>query len=223
MPQLPPGLEAAAALYVILSIAASAIVIIDLSMFAPAQKMAIMKVVWPLTALYWGPIGLPFYFSIGREQPEHGHCDSEAPMWRATFKGAAHCGAGCALGDFAAEWIAFAVGFAILGSQLLGRFALSFALAYLIGIAFQYMAIEPMRNLGLRAGLAAAIKADTLSLLAYEVGMFAWMGFRAWAWPELTPLNWSYWLMMQVAMLIGFATTYPVNWTLIRAGVKERM
>jgi hypothetical protein len=29
--------------------------------------------------------------------------------------------------------------------------------------------------------------------------------------------------MMQVAMLVGFATTYPVNWWLIRRGTKEAM
>ncbi|WP_405083923.1 DUF4396 domain-containing protein [Paraburkholderia caribensis] len=28
---------------------------------------------------------------------------------------------------------------------------------------------------------------------------------------------------MQLAMLAGFATSYPVNWWLIRSGVKEKM
>jgi len=28
---------------------------------------------------------------------------------------------------------------------------------------------------------------------------------------------------MQVAMLSGFATSYPVNWWLIRSGIKEKM
>jgi hypothetical protein len=29
--------------------------------------------------------------------------------------------------------------------------------------------------------------------------------------------------MMQIAMVFGFATAYPVNWWLIRSGIKERM
>jgi len=29
--------------------------------------------------------------------------------------------------------------------------------------------------------------------------------------------------MMQIAMLIGFLTAYPVNWWLLRAGLKEKM
>ncbi|WP_268808273.1 DUF4396 domain-containing protein [Caballeronia humi] len=28
---------------------------------------------------------------------------------------------------------------------------------------------------------------------------------------------------MQIAMVIGFFATYPVNWWLIRKGIKERM
>lgn len=33
----------------------------------------------------------------------------------------------------------------------------------------------------------------------------------------------EFWFMMQIAMLCGFATAYPVNWWLIRTGFTERM
>ncbi len=66
-------------------------------------------------------------------------------------------------------------------------------------------------GLGLREGVGAAAKVDTPALLAYEVGVFAWMGGRAWLYPAMKPTSWSYWLMMQAAMVLGFATTYPVN------------
>nr|WP_244195544.1 DUF4396 domain-containing protein [Caballeronia arationis] len=80
-----------------------------------------------------------------------------------------------------------------------------------------------MRGLRLRDGLVTAAKIDTLSLVAYEVGMFAWMALRTANYPDLQPTDWSYWLMMQVAMVVGFFTTYPVNWWLIRKGIKEKM
>lgn len=35
--------------------------------------------------------------------------------------------------------------------------------------------------------------------------------------------NPEFWFAMQLAMLAGFATSYPINWWLIRAGVKEKM
>ncbi len=141
----------------------------------------------------------------------------------ATFKGSTHCGAGCALGDILGDWLAFAAGLRLLGSELAGKYLASFVLAYLFGILFQYLSLAPMRGLGLRDGVVAAIKVDTLSLLAYQAGMFAWMGVRAWLYPDLVPTMWSYWLMMQIAMILGFATTYPVNWWLISRGIKEKM
>lgn len=33
----------------------------------------------------------------------------------------------------------------------------------------------------------------------------------------------AFWFLMQVGMLLGFVTTYPVNWWLIRHGIKDIM
>jgi hypothetical protein len=222
---MPPAwLTTIAEIYTPLSIVAALLVLIDIFGLGRRQHMAIMDVVWPLTLLYWGPIGLIFYFWFGRARGEPAAKRlKKRPMWQAAFNGATHCGAGCALGDFIGDWIAFALGFALFGSELGGKYLLAFVFAYLFGILFQYFSVAPMRGLRLGEGLIAAVKIDTLSLLAYEVGMFAWMGFRAWTYPDLQPTSWTYWLMMQIAMTLGFATTYPVNWALIRSGVKERM
>jgi len=38
-----------------------------------------------------------------------------------------------------------------------------------------------------------------------------------------TPFEPQYWLMMQIAMIFGYATSFPMNWQLIRAGLKEAM
>ncbi len=227
------SLDTIALIYILLSIAAALVVLADIFLFGRRQPMGVMEAVWPLTLLYWGPLGLPFYFGFGRaahpqartHDKAHGRGEGhgEPPMWQAVFKGAAHCGAGCALGDFTAEWIALGLGLVLLGSTLAARLALSFVLAYAAGIAFQYYAIAPMRGLGFKDGLVAAVKADTFSLVAYEIGMFAWMIYRAYEWPAMAPTDWSYWLMMQIAMVLGFATTYPVNWLLIRSGIKEKM
>ena len=216
-------LNTIAFIYILLSVAACLFVAADIFLIGRRQPMGVMEAVWPLTLLYWGPLGLPFYLSFGRGDSGRPHTHGDVPMWQAVFKGAAHCGAGCALGDFAAEWIVFGLGLVLFGSALAARLALSFVLAYVGGIAFQYFAIAPMRGLSLRAGVAAAVKADTASVISYEIGMFAFMIYAAQAWPGMKPTDWSYWLMMQIAMVCGFATTYPVNWLLIRIGVKERM
>lgn len=224
----PDWLQTLSAVYVPASIAAALAVAIDIGLIGRRQPMLIMDIVWPVTMLYWGPVGLMAYAwfgraSGGREASRSRDRSSRPPFWQAVFKGASHCGAGCAVGDFIGDWIAFATGFTLFGTVLGGKFLLAFVLAYLLGILFQYASIVPMRGLGFRDGLIESVRADTLSLLAYEVGMFAWMGVSAWLLPGLEPTRWTYWLMMQAAMVLGFLTTCPVNAWLLRRGIKEAM
>lgn len=207
--------------------AACALVILVDILAGRRQKMPIMNVVWPITALYFGPVGLWTYWRFGRATHNHsGHGKgAEKLTWRTVFVGASHCGAGCTLGDFAGEWIVFLGGLTIAGSVLWADCLFDFTFAYVVGIVFQYYAIAPMRNLRGWPGIKAAMKADTISLVAFEVGMFAWMIFAAkviWQ-PHAEPTSPVYWFSMQIAMVIGFLTTYPANWWLIRHGWKEKM
>lgn len=185
------------------------------------QKMAVMTYVWPITALYFGPVAFWAYWRMGR--PEGGH--AEKPFWMATFVGATHCGAGCTLGDIIAEFVVFLAGLAIAGSAFAAALVGDYVLAYILGIAFQYFSIVPMRHLSPGQGILAAIKADTLSLTAFEVGLFAWMALTRFVFfhPAPKPDSPVFWFMMQIGMVVGFATTFPMNWWLVKTGVKEAM
>ena len=115
-----------------------------------------------------------------------------------------------------------------LGLTLAGAafwFKVKFSFAYLFGVAFQYFAIAPMRHLGVKDGIRAALKADTLSILAFEVGMLVWMAFMHYGvfHRDIPPTQPAYWFLMQIAMLVGFATNYPMNKWLIKKGWKEGM
>jgi hypothetical protein len=217
----PAWLEGLACAFVLAGFASGALIAVDV--VRRPQRMAIMNWVWPITGLYGGPLALGAYALFGRP-PLGGGGPPEKPRWAVPLIGALHCGAGCALGDVAAEWLVFAAGFVLLRSKLAATWATDFAFAYVFGIVFQYFSIAPMRGLGPAAGLKAAIKADTLSLIAYEAGMFAWMAVvKFLLFPRLEPTSWLFWWMMQIAMLAGLATTYPVNAWLIRRGLKEAM
>jgi len=200
------------------------------------QAMWIMYLVWPLTALFGSIIWLAAYFTWGRGSGHQGHTD-RPPFAAMVFKGASHCGAGCTLGDIIMEWSAFAFpGIAVLfGWHSLFRekaFAVwipDFLLAFLLGIVFQYFTIKPMRGLSVWSGIVAAVKADIASISSWQVGMYGMMALIQFGWftsafggraPVNSP---EFWFAMQLAMLGGFLTSYPVNWWLIRAGLKERM
>lgn len=184
------------------------------------QPMAIMNLVWPITALYLGPVALWYYFAYGRATQKR----QGLAFWHIVALGTTHCGAGCTLGDFVGEWIAFAGAFSIAGSAMFADYTIDFVFAYVTGIVFQYYAIAPMRGISGWPGIKAAIKADTVSLIAFEVGMFAFMGLAHHLFhPPLTPRSPVYWFMMQIAMIIGFLTSFPANWWLIRHRWKEEM
>lgn len=228
----PTWLQITAIIALILAFLSMFVIIIDI-VAGHYQKMWIMNIVWPVTALYLGPIAVWTYYEMGRPQAKgqkrlqekQSRNKQGKPFWETTFIGVTHCGSGCTLGDIIAEWIIFGAGITIAGIALWPDYILDYALAYLLGIAFQYFAIAPMRHLSVGKGIWAAVKADTLSLTAFEVGLFGWMALSSLVFfhPELHPDSPVFWFMMQIGMIIGFATSYPMNWWLIKVGIKEAM
>ncbi len=219
----------------ILAFASALVIVVD--EIRHPQKMWIMSLVWPITALYFSIFAVWAYFRIGRKSSRdtmrgmkhsamaHG-AENRDPTWQQVAVATSHCGAGCTLGDIVAEFSIFGLGLTLFGSRLYASFALDLFLAWLLGIAFQYFTIKPMRNLSPGQALIAALKADTLSILAFEVGLFGWMAltyFVLFPQPHLEPTQPLYWFMMQVGMVIGFFTSYPMNRLLVQWGTKEAM
>ena len=137
-----------------------------------------------------------------------------------------HCGAGCTLGDIVGEFSVFALALKWWGSDLWASLIIDYILAWTLGIVFQYFTIAPMRGLSLFSGIWAAIKADTLSITAWQSGMYGWMlltYFLIFPQPHLHPNDARYWSMMQLAMIAGFLTASPMNYLLLKVGLKEGM
>ena len=229
----------------------AAIIALDLAM-GHKQHMWIMNFVWPITALFGTVLSVYFYFKYGRlaadryvkaaaENDEPPPNMAKTPFPAMVGKGAAHCGSGCTLGDICAEFLALAfpvvatwVGWKSLfpdthHGKIFAVWILDFILAFGFGVLFQYFTIVPMRGLSPGRGIIEAIKADTLSLTAWQVGMYGLMAIahfyiftKIWE-AKVTPDMPVFWFVMQIAMLGGFATSYPVNWWLISKGIKEKM
>jgi len=201
------------------------------------QHMGIMNITWPLTGLYFGPVAGWLYIALGRLPPggkdhvgaqhhQHMHAPSQRHTIspRSIFVSTTHCGGGCVLSDLIGEIVVGALSLTFLGSELAASWTLNFALAFLLGIAFQYWSIRPIRpDMTFNDALGAALKADTLSIIAFEIGMFAVMGLRLAVAPHLTIWDSGFWIWMQGSMLAGFATSLPANGWLVRAGLKHAM
>ncbi len=227
----PDWLETLARISLAVAAVCAAVIAWDMFGRGYRQRMAVMEAVWPITALYTGPLGLWAYWHWGRPkspryEAEHGEAGPR-PFGVRVAVGASHCGAGCTLGDIIATWIVFATALAIAGLALPYEYVFDYSFAFALGIAFQFWSISPMRpDLSRGLVLGRAFKADALSLTAFEVGLFGWMAIMQlvlFTNPHLPPTTASYWFLMQVGMCLGFATTYPVNIWLIRRGTKEAM
>ncbi len=243
---IPDWLHVLAMVSLALSAACALIILTDV--VRDPQHMGVMNVVWPVTALFGSVLALAGYYGYGklasrsRVQPamERGEPmpnKAKTPFWAMVGKGASHCGSGCTLGDICAEWLAFLVpavavwlGWqSIFPEKIFAVWVLDFILAFGFGVAFQYFTIKPMRGLSPGRGLIQAVKADALSLTAWQFGMYGFMALaHFWIFATLLGVRLEvasveFWFMMQIAMLCGFATSYPVNWWLIRKGVKEKM
>lgn len=204
------------------------------------QKMWIMDLVWPITAMYFGPLAAWLYLRTrpisrkGSPRPDEEtkeQMKKMEPTREQVSVAVYHCGAGCTLGDIIGEAGLFVLGGSVAtfvaGSEFGTKLVVDFILAYVLGIFFQYFTIVPMRGLSPGKGILAAMRADTISITAFEIGMFAWMTLTRFVFfPEPTRIQPNlavYWFMMQIAMIVGWATSYPANVWLLRKGWKEKM
>jgi hypothetical protein len=229
---VPPGwLTAVAWFWVLACLASAAAIVVDVLVRERRQMMKVMEWVWPITALYFGPIALWAYLRFGHQYSPDWRADHEAevrpvPHWMRVGISTSHCGAGCTLGDIVAEWLVFALALTLFGQALFASYALDYTLAFSLGVVFQYFAIAQMGHATLGEITRRTLKADLFSLTAFEIGLFAWMGLAYFVFftdPHLAPDQIVFWFMMQIGMMIGFLTSYPANLLLIRRGVKEAM
>jgi hypothetical protein len=227
---MPSWLVALSWAAAILGMASALLVTIDI-LRGHRQRMRIMNVVWPITALWAGPLGAWAYFAFGRVQDRSAHGrggpneSARQPFPVLVAKGTTHCGSGCALGDVLAELVFLALPFTLFGRRLFGAWVYDYVAAFAFGVLFQYFTIKPMRQVSAGEAAKDALKADALSLTAWQLGMYGWMAIATFVLfhHELRPTTVVFWFMMQLGMLAGFLTSYPVNWALLRTGVKEPM
>lgn len=246
----------------LLTVAASMVwTVIDVVRHAN-RAMPIMNVVWPLLALYFGPVGLGLYLWLsGRTAEGHpqvrpvmpapapalhpggGHGGRDAamqemaamenaatmpgmmamgPLWQRALRSSTHCAAGCALGDLVAMVLVEGAG--ILGGTMMAEAVTGSVLAFLFGLfVFQALPVMAERHMRFRDSLSLALRADVVTIGAYLVGQLIALFVLADIVPMgmgLTPVGF---VVMQAAMAAGFLTTYPANYALVAAGIKEGM
>ncbi|HJL43885.1 MAG TPA: DUF4396 domain-containing protein [Myxococcales bacterium LLY-WYZ-16_1] len=169
----------------------------------------LMKLVWVLTVIYSGFLGLAVYFYAGRRQIRR---DS---VWRRGFRSVAHCYSGCGAGEIAGLLLASLIGLSVSAYVAV----LTFMLAFAAGLA---LTIGPLSADGVPLGTATkdALYSESLSIVVMEavaIGLDIGLAGSA------APSDVRFWTVLFLSLSTGLLAAYPVNVWLIRKGVKSGM
>ncbi|WP_233432019.1 DUF4396 domain-containing protein [Mycobacterium saskatchewanense] len=182
------------------------------------QPLRAMEAVWPITAIYAGPLAWWAYQRWGRPatprwQEQHGRAPRLGPAAAAavqTIPG----GAVSFVGHMIAMPLVMWTGIKIAGQGVWPMMLIIAAIALPLLVAFEYHAMslaDGTRSVGQR--IWAASRISVLAIVAFDIGMGASMLLVAFV-LRYSPTSMAFWLIMWAGMWLGFATAYPMVWWL---------
>jgi hypothetical protein len=168
-----------------------------------------MKMVWFMTVLYSGPLGLWLYYISGRKQIKNNS------IWRKGVRSVAHCYSGCGAGEVTGVLIAAG----LLSTSNTTIAIVTFILAYIFGYG---MTFGPMVQAGVpvKHALIETFYSDTATIAVMELTAIS---LDLWLAATSTIGHLLFWGSLVFSLSIGLLAAYPVNVLLVYFGVKEGM
>lgn len=194
----------------------ASVMLADIHLGGYRQPLRAMETVWPITAVYAGPLAWWAYYRWGRPasqqwQQQHG----PAPRLGLATTAAVQTipgGAVSFVGHMIAMPLVMWTGWTIAGQGVWPMMLLIAAFALPLLIAFEYHSLSlagQIQSVGRR--LWAASRISILAIVAFDVGMGASMLLVAFV-LGYSPTSMAFWLVMWGGMWLGFATAYPMVW-----------
>ena len=216
---LPAWVTPVAWAFLILALLSAVAIAFDISAGGHPQRSRAMSVVWPVAALYLGPVALFAYRRWGRTRP--GTADNAlsatARPSTSTLSMGLPGGAASVLAHLVGVPLVVLTGWTIAGLEMWAMVAVIAVLALVILFAFEYASragVGARVITGDRAGTAALVAVATI--VAFDIGMVGWMVLLhiGELMPPATDIAFTF--LMQVGVVIGLATAYPVITQLTR-------
>lgn len=194
-----------------------AFVVIDIP---KTPESTVLKWAFVILVVFTGPLGA-FFYVLGCREPLKGtHELYVSSTWRQVLGSTMHCAAGDGVGIIAGA----AIG-AVAGLSAWGDFALEYALGFGFGWAyFQAFAMRDMVGGSYVRSLKETFIPELVSMNMLMAGMVPTMKFLM---PRIEgagdPARLAFWFTMSMALIVGFALAYPVNWWLVVNNMKHGM
>lgn len=177
--------------------------------------MKAMRWGWVLITLYTGIFALIAYWFLHRASAGE---TPEPPLWEQTVESTIHCVAGDATG------ILFATVVTIwLGLPMSLEVTIEYAAGFAVGLfVFQALCMMPSANGSYWRTVKSTLLAQILSMNVLMAGMIPVMVIlMSRDMSAMEPSSVRFWGTMSLALMVGTAMTYPVNWWLVKRGLKH--
>jgi hypothetical protein len=199
---------------------AASVVYIAYDLFTRTPEMKVMKWGWILVALYTGPFAFVVYWFSCREPSPGTHEKFIAPLWKQSVGSTIHCLAGDATGIILAAVVTSLLGLP-MGLDLVVEYAAGFTLGLLI---FQALFMKDVLGGSYIHAVRKTWLAEWLSMNAVMSGMIPVMVvLMSRHRNAMEPTSGRFWAVMSLATLVGAVLAYPVNWWLVKHGLKHGM
>lgn len=202
------------------------VVVVDDLVHGYRQPVKVMELIWPVTALYFGPAAIAAYNKWGKPQ---------SPRWRerhgnppkrsrraAVVIATCHCSTHCTLGTIIATVTIFGVGIETGGHTLWHEYIGDYVGAVFVGVVFRYSAEAHKGDRRVWTAIRTFVRADLLTVSVFEFALLIWLALvHHLGFPEAPkPNNPVFWLIVQIGLIIGFFAAWPATSWLIHRGVK---
>ncbi len=183
-------------------------------------EMKVMKLGWILVVLYTGPVGFVIYWMSCREPTPDTHEKFVAPLWKQAVGSTVHCMAGDATGIIAAAIVTSSLHLTMAADALV-EYAAGFAFGLFV---FQALFMKEVLQTSYGRAVRRTWFPEWLSMNAVMAGMIPVMvvlmtrDMRA-----MEPRSPRFWAVMSLASLVGSVLAYPVNYWLVKVGLKHGM
>jgi hypothetical protein len=182
--------------------------------------MKVMKWGWLLVALYTGPVAFVVYWFSCREPVPGAHEAFVSPPWKQSVGSTIHCLAGDATGIILAASITLVLGLP-MGIDSSIEYTAGFSFGLLI---FQALFMKDMLGGSYLEAVRKTWLAEWLSMNAVMSGMIPTMVILMGRHMNaMEPSSALFWAVMSLASLIGAVLAFPVNWWLVKHGLKHGM
>lgn len=210
---LPAWVTPVAWIFVVLAVVSAAAILADVYLRGHRQPSRAMELVWPITALYLGPLALWAYARWGRTAADTARASridpagSGAPTVTFGLPG----GAASVLAHLVGVPLVAFTGWTIAGLDMWAMIAVIAVVALVLLFFFEYSS-RAAASAGLRAGrtVGTAAIVAAVTILAFDIGMVGWMVvlYLGSLMPPVSQVSFVF--LMQVGVVIGLMTAYPV-------------